>query len=558
MLNQSIHLLSLVSKERLDEILRGFTEVAGVASVITDPNGRPLTESHNFTLFCRKYCRSTEAGRERCYESDSYGGSKALELKEPFVYRCLNSGLLDGGVPIIVDGYHLANFVCGQVKEEPIPKDEALERARAIGITDFDGYLAALENVPLMSKARLLSIVDFMAVITRSISEQALHKYLLDKQSKRYLNKLINSVSDCIMSTNYELKISMINEAGSKMFGVNNKQLPGVSLFQFLADDASKQALEAFKKTSHSGGQKIQLTARKDQQRFPISLALSRINSNGGGPSDYVAVVRDISAEKKVEKMKEDLVGMLTHDLGTPALSIKNAMQLLLDQMAGPLNGGQQEIIEMALNTSRQLHDMVVNFLDIYRNENGQFLLHRQDFDINRTIQEVIDQLRLFAREKRIVIHFSSRYGPSRYFGDRNRLKRTLANIVDNAIKYSLEDSAIKVCLKHLPDLDDATAKLFPASMAERINRTRGYLVAKVTDQGYGIPEDIQPTVFEKFFSLGPGDSDSRRGLGLGLNFCKLVVEAHGGIICARTPFEVNRGKKTPGCQFVLALPCQD
>lgn len=152
MLNQSIDLLDLITKERLDEILRGFTEVAGVASVITNPDGQPITESHNFTIFCREYCRSTDAGRTMCYKSDSYGGAKALEMEEPFVYKCLNSGLFDGGMPIIVEGYHLANFVCGQVQEQPMTPEEATRRAVDIGITDVEGYMKALSKVPMMTR----------------------------------------------------------------------------------------------------------------------------------------------------------------------------------------------------------------------------------------------------------------------------------------------------------------------------------------------------------------------------------------------------------------------
>lgn len=102
--------------------------------------------------------------------------------------------------------------------------------------------------------------------------------------------------------------------------------------------------------------------------------------------------------------MKEDLVGMLTHDMGNPVLSMKSALQLMLGNALGPLNPAQKEVMELALSTNRQLHNMVANFLDIYRSENGQFLLRKQELDIVQLIQESIEQLTLFARENKF--HF--------------------------------------------------------------------------------------------------------------------------------------------------------
>lgn len=555
MLNQSIRLLDLITKERLDVILRGFTEVAGVASVITDPDGQPITESHNFTTFCKKFCRSTETGRTMCYKSDSYGGAKALETNEPFVYKCLNSGLLDGGVPIIVEGYHLANFVCGQVQEQPLTTEEATRRAVAIGINDIDGYLGALAKVPLMTRGRLLSIVKFMSIITLNISEQALHKYLLNKQSKEYLNKLVNSVSDCIISTNSAMQIIMANDAAAKAFGISTERLCGKSLYMLLADEGSRMALQKLKESCSPDTGHLELTALENaRQPFPVLLSLSRISNEGVDP-DYVVVLRDISEEKKVARMKEDLVGMLTHDMGNPVLSMKSALQLMLGNALGPLNPAQKEVMELALSTNRQLHDMVANFLDIYRSENGQFLLRKQEFDVAQMIQESIAQLRLFAREKQLSIHFDSTITSAHLNGDQNRLKRTCLNLLANAIKYSLDGGQISVKLDIASSHDDRLVDILPSEQINQSKTQSRYLLIKVSDQGFGIPEQYQQAVFEKFFSLKTTDEGDLRGLGLGLNFCKLVVEAHGGAIWARTPAKTDQNQKTPGCQFLFALP---
>lgn len=218
-MKKTLNLLDLVDKETLDEILDAFNEVCGIGSVIADVEGRPLSGEQNFTRFCAKYCRGTEDGRKKCYASDAFGGEMSLKQQEPYVYNCLNSGLVDCATPIIVEGYHLANLNGGQVLEEPIPKEVAIARAKAIGIEDIDGYLEDLDRIPFVTKPKLQKIVKFMAVITRTLSDMAMQKYLLAKQSKEYLNKLVDSVSDCIFAIDVNFRITMVNKICHDAFG---------------------------------------------------------------------------------------------------------------------------------------------------------------------------------------------------------------------------------------------------------------------------------------------------------------------------------------------------
>jgi ligand-binding sensor protein len=140
-MDSSYHLLDLIDKDKLEEFLEIFTEVTGVASIITEVNGYPITKPHNFRGLCGKYNRSTAEGIHKCYESDCYGGRETARLKKSLIYECLNAGLLDACAPIMVEGCHMASILCGQVLEKPIKTEVAVQRARSIGITDIEGYL---------------------------------------------------------------------------------------------------------------------------------------------------------------------------------------------------------------------------------------------------------------------------------------------------------------------------------------------------------------------------------------------------------------------------------
>ncbi len=548
-----LQLLDLVNKEKLERILRVFTEVTGVASIIANVDGHPITKPHNFTPFCFNYCRSTDKGRCKCEESDRHGGLESARTRKTYIYNCLNSGLIDCAAPVIVEGYHLATILAGQVLEEPIVTETAVERAEAIGIRDIKGYLQALGKVPLMTRERLLAIVNLMTEITQTVSELALQKYLLHKHSQHYLSRLINSVSECILSTNADGRITIVNQAGARMFGYEIDKLIGESVLILFAEDDSK--IPQWR--NPDSNQRGELTAIcSGGQSFPVQISCSAINDAGQQNNGYVWVIRDISEEKKSERMKADLVDMITHDMRNPILSMQKVLQLIVTGTIGPLNVQQKNVMELALATCHQLSGMVSDILDIYRNENGQFVLHRTPIHIDQIVSESFNQLDIYAKEKRISMLFEPPPLPLEVMGDKKRLRRALVNLLENAIKYSPEDSVVEIEAK-IPNGDwiepaaAGSASPDPSSLKTGID----HLMLMITDHGIGIPSEYHECIFDKYFTIG-SDSESRReGIGLGLAFCKQVVEAHGGNIWVESPVLNDASDHRQGCRFYLTLP---
>lgn len=556
-MNQSIHLLDLIEKEKLDEIIRVFTGVTGVASTIANLEGEPITELHNFTPLCLEYCRSTEKGRRKCYESDGYGGLEAARSGSPFIYKCLNIGIIDSAVPIIVAGRHVASMFCGQVLEEPIDLDEAVERAISIGITDLDGFVKEIKKIPFMSRERLRDIVNLMRVIIETVSELALKKYLLHKQSKHYLFRLINSVSDCIFSTNPDSTISIINEAGSKMFGYEEADIIGQLMTMFFSDDHS--IMDCKKELESGRNQNIRTEVKaikNDGQYFPVQMSLSKINDQSGKPQGFVGVIRDISEEKKIERMKEDLIGMVTHDMRNPVLSLQKAIQLMVDGNLGPTTPTQMEVMHMALATSHQLFGLTNDLLDIYRNESGQFSLQYSLVDVPRIILEIINQLKFLAKDKNISIVFDPPPHPLNLNGDQNRLMRTCLNILDNAIRYSPEGGNITIASYRVNEGNGkAVLDTIPRPFADRVRNGEPHILTSVSDQGPGIPIQYHHSVFDKFFTIKSKDKKGRKGTGLGLAFCKQTIEAHRGGIWVDSTALAETSGQNKGCRFCFILP---
>lgn len=556
-MGKQLELLDLVSKEKLDEILGAVNEACGIGSVIADTTGRPISSESNFSDFCKSYCRATEEGRRKCYSSDAYGGRLALTLKEPYVYDCHNSGLVDCASPIIVDGHHLANLNGGQVLEEPIPETEAIARAQAIGIEDIDGYLQALKKIPKVSRRKLRKIVNLMSIITQTISEMAMQKALIEKQSKEYLNVLINSVSDCIISIDANHRIMTYNAACLDVFGYSELEFHGRPFLDLFDNGEAIRSCCAKLGDGSLFNSRIEMLGRRiSGDLFPVQLSISRVNRETNDSPSYVTVLRDITEEKRNEKMKDDLLSMLTHDMRNPVVAISKTFELLRSGRLGQINENQEKIMRLAVNTNNELGDMVGSFLDIFRQDNGQFRLNKQVCDIDDVIQACIEDLSLIAEERQITLDFAFDGSiPKRIACDVFRMKRAISNIISNALHYSPRSGTITVKTFRISGCDEDYAPNVPVRHLKFFDPDKTYLVLVVADNGFGIPEEFQEEVFKKFFTIKTEDGFGRRGIGLGLAFCKLVAEAHEGLIFCRTPTGIETRNGRSGIEFHLVFP---
>lgn len=536
---QQIKLLDLIEKDVLEEIVRDFTEATRVASVLVDLDGQPITREHNFSRLCKDYCRSTPEGRARCYASDRFGGEEGRKIGKPFIYKCLNAGLMDSATPIIVEGYHVATLVMGQVLTRPLSIQEALDAAKRIGVEDVAGYLRALHEVPVMSYQRLQSVVKLMCTIAKTISSLAIQKYLSQRAYQQNLHNIINSVSDSIISTDPDGIVTVINKATVAMFGREASTVVGRPIFDlFACPDAFREYLSCKKQQQPYEIPPVFEVMKPDGQIFYTHASCQELFLSTRETMGYVTVLRDVTREKKIEKMKEDLIGMLTHDMGNPILSIQRVLELMLDRHLGTLNNRGEDLVSLALNSTHKLSGMVSNFLDIFLDECAGLNLCQVPGDMDSTLTESIRQVGFSAGDKKIRIHFEPGRGGMQMAADWARLQRTCVNLLENAIRFSPVGGSIALTCE--PCCDE---------------RDRSAILVTIDDQGKGIDREKQELIFQKFYTTTFQGGNERRGVGLGLTFSKLVVEAHGGRIWVESPYLDGAGKQVTGCRFRFLVP---
>ncbi|MFP5239684.1 MAG: PocR ligand-binding domain-containing protein, partial [Acidobacteriota bacterium] len=161
---------SLFDMEELQSMQDAFALATGVASVITDTRGTPLTRPSNFCSLCKDIIRHTEKGRANCFKSDAALGR--FNPHGPTVQRCLSSGLWDAGACIVVGGMHVANWLIGQVRLDRREDDSVLAYADAIG-ADREAFRQALSEVPVMSLERFRAIAQALYLIANKLADSA-------------------------------------------------------------------------------------------------------------------------------------------------------------------------------------------------------------------------------------------------------------------------------------------------------------------------------------------------------------------------------------------------
>ena len=168
-------LADLISPEILQRYQDAFSSYTGMAALITDANGTPLTTGSGFTRFCMDMTRCSEVGRKNCEECDRMGAIMTMQSGQTKVYRC-HAGLTDYAAPILVNGEFIGSFIGGQVRTEPV--DEVYMRERAIEYNiDPDDYIAAAKETNQIDSSLIIKAADFLAEMAGVFSTIAYERY---------------------------------------------------------------------------------------------------------------------------------------------------------------------------------------------------------------------------------------------------------------------------------------------------------------------------------------------------------------------------------------------
>lgn len=222
-----------------------------------------------------------------------------------------------------------------------------------------------------------------------------------------------------------------------------------------------------------------------------------------------VGVLRDMTEERRLDKLREDFIANVSHELRTPVSMLRGYSEAIVDDIAGT-EEEKREIAQIIYEESLRMGRLVNELLDLARMEAGKILLNRANVHIHEFFERIIHKFQGVAKEQKAKLQLNISAGDDeKMVFDPDHVEQVLTNLVDNAIRHSSDGGTVTV-----------DVELFQAGL--KIN---------VQDMGSGIPEEDLPFVFERFYKADKARTRGRSGTGLGLAIAKSLVETHGGTI---------------------------
>ena len=344
------------------------------------------------------------------------------------------------------------------------------------------------------------------------------------EQERHQFLAIIAHFIDGILFFDQTNRLSLINSRVERMFDKKKEDLLGKSIAEFIADPVFK-----FLKDFLTGDIKG-LIKKKVEFEKNLILEVSAIPIAGKkGNLGLLIILRDITREKRVERMKSEFVSLAAHQLRTPLSGIKWSLRMILDGETGGLTHDQANFLEKAYSSNERMIGLITDLLNVAKIEEGKHIYNLVLTDIEPIIQFVINSCKEKIKEKKLEIEFKrSKKILPRVRVDVGKIRLAIQNLLDNAIKYTLSGfgGKITVSLEHVG----------------------ADIRCSIKDTGVGIFHEERDRVFTKFFRGSNVVRMETEGSGLGLFIAKNIIEAHNGKIW----FTSEPGQ---GSTFYFTLP---
>jgi PAS domain S-box-containing protein len=404
--------------------------------------------------------------------------------------------------------------------------------------TKEDVRIELLENVKYLEQSRLatLNILEDLQE-----EKEALAKAKAEDES------ILASIGDGLVVVDKDMKVTLVNHATEMAIGWSRQEMLGkiwADLVELETENGKKVlnknrplflAVHA-EKTTTTTTTTFSYT-RKNKTKFPVAITVSLIILKGE-VIGAVEVFRDITKEQEIDKAKTEFVSLASHQLRTPLTAINWYVEMLQSGDAGKLNLKQKKYLEEIYQDSGRMVKLVNDLLNISRIETGRLKIEPELVDLALLITDIIHEIEPWSTGLHREIVFKTSKIPLPMIPvDKTLMRQVIHNIITNAVRYSPESkNPINVSLE---------------------KKTGEYLIG-VSDDGIGIPKEVQGKIFEKFFRADNARGVEGGGSGIGMYISKSIVEASGGKIWFKSPtlFKKVEDKEVGyGTTFYLSIP---
>ena len=413
---------------------------------------------------------------------------------------------------------------------------------------DVIGVLMVFQRAPNFFSAEMLNLVKAIAgQVAVAINNAHLYELIRDQAERLgvMLRKeqedasrsqaILEAVADGVLVTGSDNRITFVNSSTEGILGVTDSRLLGNSLDKI--GGLFGMAATAWAETIRRWSEDPSLYQAGDSYAEQVELENERIALVHLAPvilqNDFlgtVSIIRDITHEVEVDRLKSEFVATVSHELRTPMTAIKGYVDILTMGAAGALNENQMHFLEVVRNNIERLNTLVSDLLDISRIEAGRITLNPQSVDIHGIAEDVIAEVlhRSQNESKPMALSLEAPKELPPVLVDGDRVRQILGNLVNNAFNYTPQNGTILV----------------------NIHQENGEVQVDVQDNGVGIAPEDQDRIFDRFFRGENPLVLATPGTGLGLPIVRQLVEMHNGRI-----WMTSTGVPGDGSTFSFTLP---
>ncbi|MDQ4065815.1 MAG: ATP-binding protein, partial [Actinomycetota bacterium] len=340
---------------------------------------------------------------------------------------------------------------------------------------------------------------------------------LEEQRLRARIETIIESMADGLVAVGPDGRILAFNREAEELTGVSADAALGREVETILqARNAQGEALTLPIFDLAEGATGNIFLVRDDGEAVPVTVVSAALRSEDGETAGGVAVIRDMTREREIERMKSEFLSNISHELRTPLTPIKGYAEILSRKEMPP--DKTQQFTRGILESTERLERIVELLVDFAALEAGRLSPRSASVDIAEMVSKLATEWEARTPRHNVVADV----GPKlpKVIGDERLLRRSLEEILDNAVKFSPQGGTITLHVKGA----------LRGNGHERRRRTRAVEVT-VADEGIGIAPDDVNKIFSDFHQLDGSETRSYGGLGLGLAFVRRIVEAHEGSV---------------------------
>lgn len=382
-------------------------------------------------------------------------------------------------------------------------------------------------------------VINAVLVNYRDVTERKTMEHSLRESEARYRASFYQAAAP--MAT-LSLDAGWIdcNDAFLRYFGYKKSELPNLTLHSLtVAEDHDEHMFDKLKENPS--------IAISDEKRFVhktggilwANLHASLIRDEDGQPLYVMLVLHDttirrvaeqtqqrLSEMRELNRTKDEFIALASHQLRTPATAVKQYVHLVMNGFAGELNDHQKQLLQTAYDSNERQLEIIRDLLKTAQIDSREFTLQKEECDLDELVRTTIAGLASALQIQGHEVEYHGPHKPLKAKVDQTEMHLVIANLLENAGKYSKPGKPIRVRLQK----DDSKA------------------VISIQDEGVGISKEHQKRIFEKFSRIDNELSDTVTGSGLGLYWVNRIVKLHGGTIAVDS--ELNKG-----ATFSVRLP---